>query len=383
MASTKSSPEKAIRVRNEVDVLVVGGGVIGAAIAYGLARRGEQVVLFDEGDVAHRAALGNFGLVWVQGKGQENPEYIKLTIRSADLWPQMDDELRRITGIATDYRRPGGIHVCLTETELAERDRRLAGMAAASDGRFTYAMMDHDQTAKRLPGLGRTVSGASYSNADGHVNPLNLLRCLHTGFQYHGGQWKGGAGIQEIEVGTNDFALTMGEQRFAAPKLVLAAGLGNKTLGPLVGIDVPVRPQRGQILVTEKIAPFLRFPTATINQTDVGSVLLGASHEEAGFDDGVTPPVMQAIARHACTVFPLLQHTRIVRAWGALRPLMPDELPHYEASRTHPGAFVACSHSGVTLAAVHAIDFAAHVSAGALPSKLNVFNGDRFHAHND
>jgi glycine/D-amino acid oxidase-like deaminating enzyme len=327
--------------------------------------------------------LGNFGLVWVQGKGQQHRPYIQWTLRSADLWPRLDAELREITGIPTDYRRPGGIHVCLTEAELEARERKLAAMAAIAGGRFTYEMMSHDETAKRLPGLGRTVAGGSYSNADGHVNPLKLLRSLHAGFRFHGGQWRRGAGIQQIEADKEGFRLTIDGQGFAAPKLVLAAGLGNRELGSLVGIDVPVRPQRGQILVTEKMAPFLSLPTATINQTDVGSVLLGASHENAGFDDGVTPPVMQAIASHACTVFPALQRKRIVRAWGALRPLMPDELPHYEASPTHPGAFVACSHSGVTLAAVHALDLAGHISDGALPSHLNPFNGDRFHARND
>ncbi len=136
-------------MHNDVDILVVGGGIIGAAISYGLARHGEHVVLFDEGDVAHRAALGNFGLVWVQGKGQESPAYIQWTLKAADLWPQLDAELQEITGIDTGYRRPGGIHVCLTEAELEERDRRLAGMAAAPGNRFTYEIMDHNQAAKR------------------------------------------------------------------------------------------------------------------------------------------------------------------------------------------------------------------------------------------
>ena len=369
-------------MHTEADILVVGGGLLGAAIAFGLIRRNKRVILFDEGDVALRATLGNFGLIWVQGKGQQSPSYFRWTRRSADLWPQFDKELNETTGIDSEYKRPGGFHFCLSESDLETRDQKLASIAEVSYDRFSYEMMDHDQTAKLFPDLGQTVTGGSYSNSDGHVNPMKLMQSLLMALQIHGGAWHNGMTIREIKAGDGNFSLSMDGKQFVAPKLVLAAGLGNKVLGPMIGFDAPVHPVRGQILVTEKMAPFLPIPTSTLNQTEVGSVLLGESHENSGFDNNATLTVMRSIARNAGTIFPFLRHKRLIRAWGSLRPLMPDGLPHYEESQKYPGAFIVCSHSGVTLAAVHALELAGYISEGTLPPDLNVFKGDRFNAKN-
>ena len=93
------------------DVAVVGGGMIGSAIAYGLARRGLATVMHDEGDVALRAARGAFGLVWVQGKGADAPAHAHWTRRSSDPWPAFDAELAGATGVATGYARCGGVAI--------------------------------------------------------------------------------------------------------------------------------------------------------------------------------------------------------------------------------------------------------------------------------
>src|SRR5215207_5291101 len=100
------------------DVLVVGGGLLGASIAWGLARLGLRVAVLDEGDTAFRAARANFGLVWVQGKGLGKPEYSNWTQASAALWPTLSDELKRETGIDPGFSQPGGFSIRLTEVEL-------------------------------------------------------------------------------------------------------------------------------------------------------------------------------------------------------------------------------------------------------------------------
>jgi glycine/D-amino acid oxidase-like deaminating enzyme len=87
---------------------------------------------------------------------------------------------------------------------------------------------------------------------------------------------------------------------------------------------------------------------------------------------------MADIARRARTAFPVLGHARIVRAWGALRIMTPDGLPVYEESSTHPGAFLAICHSGVTLAAAHADVIAPWIAGGARPAILYPFVTTRF-----
>ncbi len=99
----------------------------------------------------------------------------------------------------------------------------------------------------------------------------------------------------------------------------------------MVGLDVPVRPQRGQLIVTEKTAPFLRYPVATVRQTDEGGVMLGDSQEEAGFDPTVGTPVIAVLADRALRMFPQLGSLNIVRTWAALRVMTQDGFPDLRA----------------------------------------------------
>ena len=91
---------------SDADVIVIGGGLVGSAIAWGLGRAGARVLVLDEGDLAFRASRGNFGLVWVQGKGRGCPEYARWTRLSADLWPDFAAELGEQTGIDVGHNGP-------------------------------------------------------------------------------------------------------------------------------------------------------------------------------------------------------------------------------------------------------------------------------------
>jgi hydrogen cyanide synthase HcnC len=89
-------------------------------------------------------------------------------------------------------------------------------------------------------------------------------------------------------------------------KVVLAAGLGNARLAPMVGLDAPVKPSKGQIIVTEKTAPFLHNPMVTVRQTDEGGVMIGDSQEDRGFDTVVGQPILSVMAERAVRMFPRL-----------------------------------------------------------------------------
>ena len=364
----------------DYEVAVIGGGMIGAAIAFGAAKLGCKTALFDEGDVAFRAARGNFGLIWVQGKGDGCLDYADWTRRSADLWQTFNEELRDLTGIETGYERRGGLHLCLSEEELNARDAKLSKMRDASSGAFQYEMLDHKAVANQMPGLGPRVAGGSFSPQDGHVNPLFLLRALHAALGVKGGELHFDA-VNQLNWRNGQVEVVTKTRRHSAEKLVLAAGLGSRSLAASVGLAVPVAPQRGQIIVTEKVAHFLKLPTNFVRQTLDGGVLLGDSQEEAGFDDGTEPRVLRGIAARACRLFPVLGSVRIVRAWGALRILTPDGFPVYDQSSCCPGVFSASAHSGVTLAAAHALDFAGFVVEGRLPPSLAALSERRFYVH--
>jgi glycine/D-amino acid oxidase-like deaminating enzyme len=360
------------------DAIIVGGGLVGSAVAYGLSRLGLNVIVLDEGDVAYRASRGNFGLVWVQSKGFGVPEYQRWTRLSSDDWHDFAVELENHTGIACGHERPGGVTLCLSEDELEGRRVLMEQLKRDAGGAFEYRIVLRDELKTWLPAIGPEVVGATYTAYDGHANPLYLLRALHSGVTRNRGRYFSNARTTAITRATDTFHVTAGADTHSAPKVVLAAGLGNKALGKQVGLDVPVFPVRGQIIVTERVKPVLRMPNVTIRQTIEGSIMIGESREEAGFDDATTPIVVKGLAARAVRTFPFLKNVGVVRTWAALRVMSPDGLPIYEQSRTHPGAFVCTCHSGVTLAAAHALHYASYVADGNLPAELRRFSSDRF-----
>lgn len=360
------------------DLIVIGGGLVGTAIAYGAARHGARVTVLDEGDDAFRASRGNFGLVWVQGKGFGMAPYARWTLGSARLWPQLRDALREETDIDVQLRQPGGFHLCFSAQDMAERQQRLQRIQNDLGGDYPFEMLDHRSLAQRLPGVGPEVVGASYTPMDGHTNPLKLLRALHTACQRRGVRILGRHGAQRITPEAGGFTVHAGNARFAAPRIVLAAGLGNRALAEQVGLHAPVAPNRGQVLIGERVAHFLDFPTTYVRQTDEGTIQLGDSMEDVGLDDGTTVDVLASIAQRGVRSFPALAGLKLVRAWGALRVMSPDGYPIYQQSASHPGAFVTTCHSGVTLAAAHALLVAPWVAGGAQPPGIDVFAGDRF-----
>ena len=247
--------------------------------------------------------------------------------------------------------------------------------------RYEYEIMDRSRVAAMLPHIGPDVVGASYCPLDGHVNSLRLFRALHAGMQAHGATYLPNRPVARIDpLPGGGFAVVApdgGEVR--AAKVVLAAGIANATLGPMVGLNVPVRPQRGQVLVTERTAPFLAFPVVTVRQTDEGTVMMGDSQEEAGFDPTVGTPVISVMAERAMRMFPVIGRLNVVRTWAALRVMTRDGFPIYDRSVACPGAFVATCHSGVTLAANHALVLAPLIAEGRLPSEtFDVFSSRRF-----
>ncbi|HEY0526336.1 MAG TPA: FAD-binding oxidoreductase [Stellaceae bacterium] len=367
----------------DVDAIVIGGGLVGSAIAYGFGRLGKRVAVLDEGDVAYRATRGNFGLVWVQGKGDGVPEYARWSRLSADLWPAFAAELKAAAGIDVAHTKPGGLHLCLGEDELAARDAMMQRLRReAGNAGYEYEMLDHRRVAELLPGAGPAVAGASYTPYDGHANPLLLLRALHRLLPESGGFYRPGGRIEAIDAAPRRFAVRTPAGLVAAPCLVLAAGLGNRTLGAMLGLNVPVTPLKGQIMVTERIdaaaaGAAFAMPTTSIRQTADGGVMLGDSHEDAGFDTASSVPVMRQIAERAVASFPFLRDVQVVRSWAALRVMTPDGLPVYQESRLYPGAFVGTCHSGVTLAAAHALHLAPALAGGdGIPEELAARFGD-------
>lgn len=366
---------------NEYDVAVVGGGLVGAATSWGLAREGLRVALLDEGDRDVRASRGNFALVWVQSKGLGLAAYAGWTIRSSNAWGGFSDLLKQETGLDVYFQRPGGFHLALSESELEARAnilRRLHNQPGIVE--YKTEILDHSQVAKMLPDIGPEVVGASYCPLDGHVNSLRLFRTLHTAINARGVTYLPSHRVENITKEGGEFRLHTEKGEVRAAKVALAAGNANMRLAPMVGLEAPMRPERGQIVVTERLRPFLNYPVVTLRQTDEGTVMIGDSKEESTDPRGLTIGVSSTEAERAVRQFPLLANVNVVRTWSAIRVMTQDGFPIYDESETHPGAFVLCCHSGVTLCANHALSVAPMIARGALDTSLVApFSARRFH----
>ncbi|MGI9316584.1 MAG: NAD(P)/FAD-dependent oxidoreductase, partial [bacterium] len=362
------------------DVAIIGGGLLGSAFGWGLAVRGCKTVMFDEGDNAIRTARGNFGLVWVQGKGRGMAVYARWSLEASMLWADFAHRLLEETGIDTHYHRPGGYNICLDEKEMTENREHLEQLRReALKGEYEYDIIDAGQIKSHLPMVG-DVAGASYCPHDGHCNPLKLLRALHEGYLGHNGVYRPLTQIKKIESTAGEFSLISdaGDCVGRAEKIIISAGHGSAALGEQVGLDIPIHPDQGQVLVTERVSPLLDVPTNYVRQTDEGSFLLGPSSRDVGFDLSTEPGTLKEIAVRCVQAFPFLSKLRLQRAWAALRVMTPDGFPVYQHSDSHPGAFSFNCHSGVTLAANHALVVPQWIVDGKIPDDWNSFHPDRF-----
>lgn len=366
------------RSGNDHDIAVIGGGVVGWSVAYGLACRGIAVTLLDEGDIAYRASRGNFALVWVQGKGIDLPDYARWTMGSAAAWKNFAETLQHDSGIDLALDQRGGLMACLSEKELEDRTTQFRRLHNAAPDCASVETLDHRQMKELLPEIGPDVVGGTFCRHDGHVNALRLFGALHEASMRRGVGYRPNAPVETLTPVVDGFRISTPSGEIRARKVVLAAGLGNASLAPLVGLSAPVRPQRGQIMVTEKLAPFLHYPLGTVRQSDEGGIMMGDSKEEVGFDTGNSHQVLGKIAAHAVKVFPLLAGAQIVRSWSALRVMSSDGYPIYDHSTACPGAYLVTCHSGVTLAAAHASVIAEAIATDIWPDAIAAFSARRF-----
>ena len=367
--------------KKEADFAIIGGGIVGLSVAHGLLKQGCSVICIDGSDTDFRASRGNFGLVWVQGKGIRTPFYAAWTQNAARIYPDFVSELSQETGVQINYNQAGGYEYFTDPHTLSQRMEEYKQLKKALNGDYPYEFLSSSQIRAAEPMIGGETIGASFYPYDGHLNPLQLLKALASYCQKKGLSHYLGEELKTADKKEGVFRLvTKKGLTISANKVVISAGLGAKKIGPLFGFLGLVSPQRGQILVTEKISPILNRPSVTIRQVDEGAIQIGDSQEQAGFNDNETQAQMSRIARNAIKVIPKLAQLRLVRAWGSLRVMSPDGLPIYHQSHTMPGAFLITCHSGITLAATHSTNLSLWLIGHKNAPELSGFSEDRFHA---
>ncbi len=365
-------------MKTDFDTIIVGGGLVGAAAACGIAAKGNSVAILDGEDGDFRASRGNFGLVWVQGKGADNASYARWSGLAAKMWPAFERELQDATGIDIGYRQNGGLDFCLSDQEWQARSEEMRLVEQHTQGAFEYSMLEHAELKQRVPQISDEVIGASFSPQDGHLNPLYLLRALHARALSLACIYQPKQRVVSVQPDVDGFILHSESRRYTAARIVLCAGLDNQRLARDLKMSIPVHPIRGQLLITERLKPFMHYPSLQIRQTQESTLQIGDSHEEVGLDEGTTLDVITTLARRAVRIFPHLRNVKLNRAWGALRVMTPDGIPIYHRSDRYHGAYALSCHSGVSLAAVHAKLIADWICGDKSDGLIPQFSADRF-----
>nr|BFF26407.1 hypothetical protein GCM10025732_43720 [Glycomyces mayteni] len=154
-------------------------------------------------------------------------------------------------------------------------------------------------------------------------------------------------------------------ETISAPSVVVAAGPWSGAVAGVLGADLPVRPRRGMVLVTARMAQRVFHKvydgdyfgatqsadadlqtSSVVESTPGGTVLIGSSRQQIGFDDRLRVNVLAEIAGRALRLFPFLAGTPVIRAYGGFRPYVPDHLPVVGADPRHPGLWYATGHEG-------------------------------------
>lgn len=348
-----------------VDVIIIGGGVIGTSSAYYAARAGHKVLLLERDDLAAGTSGACDGAIFLQSK---NPgPHLELALESAAMYQTLADELE----YDIEYSPRGGMIVAENEQQGALLQELIRKQHSTG---LSVELLSIEEARREEPMLAADLWGATYCAADAQVNPIRLAQGFAFAAKRLGVEIRSGVVVQEIIVeqgrvcGVKTSAGTI-----LAGQVVNAAGVWAPQLLLPLGIDLPIKPRRGQLLVTEPLPPTLKHlllcacylvakyhpeqldPTdrqhrlgvgLAVEQTAEGGLLIGSTREFAGFDRRTTLAGMEAIASHARKILPALANVNIIRSFSGLRPYTPNGLPILGPLDGLPGLIMAAGHEG-------------------------------------
>jgi glycine oxidase len=341
-------------VSSRPDVLIVGGGAIGCALARELAGRGAAVTVLERGEPGSEASGAAAGLIAPHAEGLPPGPLFDLAAESRRLYPGWCAELERETGLPVGWI-PAGVLRCDLDGRADFSpwlDRRAPG--------FAVEEVDRDGIQRITRGLASPEArGGLFFREDASVDPRLLTRALWESAGKRGVRFVLGANARRFLVsGNRCLGVEADAGSFQAGAVVDAAGAW--AAFDTAAAPVPVRPVRGQIVRLAGMPPFL---PCVVQSADVyvvprgdGSLLLGSTEEDVGFRKEVTAGAVAALLDAACRLVPSLRRARFTEAWSGLRPASRDALPILGASHL-PGLFFAAGHfrNGILLAPATAV----------------------------
>lgn len=336
------------------DIVVVGAGIIGCAVAYELARRGASVQIVDDRPAGMGATQASAGVLAPYIEAREGHPLLELTVRSLDLFEAFITRVSAEGRETLIYRRSGTLDVAVDDDGF----RKLEQAASALSRRGVEArLLDARSARAEEPHLSEAVVGGLLVPVHGYVSATELTRTLAAAARRHGAQLIEQGRVRRISRAGADLMVETDRGSLTGNGVVLAAGSwSGKIAVEGVVAQLPVRPVRGQLLHLAWGGTTLRrviwSERCYLVPWADGTLLVGATVEEAGFDEGTTTVAVRDLIEAAAEIVPHAWTAGLVAAKAGLRPGTPDDLPVIGFSSVVPNFMYATGHyrNGVLLA---------------------------------
>ena len=334
-------------------VVVVGAGIVGCAIAYELARRGVKVEVVDRRDVGAGATQASAGVLAPFIEAHDRGALLDLAERSLALYDEFVARAVEDSGSTVQYVRSGTLEVALDAAALERLD--VVGKVCAAHG-VHAELLDAKGVRAAEPQLTSTVVGGLLVELHGFVGAADLTAALRRAAAAHGVSFVASMTATRIIADGSGVRVETAGDALACDVAVLAAGSWTGRVDVDGAMPVPVRPVRGQLLHLGWPAPpparVVWSPGCYLVPWSDGSVLVGATVEEVGFDERATVAGVRELIDATCELAPRARHASFKTARVGLRPATPDHLPVIGRSAVVPGLVYASGHfrNGILLA---------------------------------
>ncbi len=332
---------------NKADVVIIGGGVTGNAIAYNLAKEGLKPVVIEKSDIGGEASGSTGGGV---RQSARNLKEMPMAMESIRLYGRLHEEL----GMDVEYVREGNLRLCTSEEELETMRTSVENQKSVG---LDLEMIDRKQVLEINPFVGEKVIGAGYCPTDGHVNPFLVTYAFFKKAKSLGALYYTHEEVTDIRLRKGKVVAVITDKQEVETDLVVnAAGITGRKVANMVGIDLPMRPVFTEALITEPYPPFFKQMIGHAKglfygrQTVHGPFLWGGFVGTETFIHQGGKPLFHfigpAISRMVIDYFPILKDFHVIRTWSGLIAQMSDGIPVLGLVDEVPGFVFATGFSG-------------------------------------
>jgi glycine oxidase len=366
------------------DVAIVGGGVIGCAIAYNLSKSGVDVAVFDKGDIGAEASSAAAGLLAPLGPLSGPGPFADLLLSSFALFPTLVPELEEASGIHLEYEQTGALRIVRNTKHISNLCKRMNAWQPL--GQQMY-WLSGDEARLLEPMLSPYVCAAIYAPEESQIKASHVVKSFSLAAINQGAALYRHSmitGIQRHKARITGVYTSQGE-RIACNHLIIANGAWAADCSEWLQVPIPIIPQKGQALSLRQPSIPLRHiifgEAAYLTSKSKQMIIVGATKEEVGFDKNPTLAGLSWLLNAAFRLSPVLESCSLNHMWAGLRPRTPDNQPILGSAPGWENVTLAVGHGsvGIMLSAITGQTIAELIITGQTPQILQPFSLTRFH----